>query len=321
MLYFTAAYRPPIHDRNGGDLSARADKASATDARRALAAALRQLHSDAGKPSSRKVAAAGSVSHTTIADALAGRRVPSWSTLEEMVLHLKGDVASFRRLWEEASAPASSPLDHSQGAPLYPHGAGSGSAVAMTGNSDLGRFGSIGVGVSGTSIGNLEYHRRAEVAGQPVRLAPRPMFLAGRESLLAELDARLTSGPGPQLVALCGLGGTGKTSVAVEYAHQHLAEMWVCWQFAAEDPVMLAAEFGVLAAQLGARETADPRDSVTSVHTLLARAEASWLVVFEQRPEPGRGGAIRTARRTGAGGDHDPESALATWPSPRRAGP
>jgi hypothetical protein len=52
----------------------------------------------------------------------------------------------------------------------------------------------------------------------PVRLAPRPVFLAGREGLLAELDARLAGGPGrpgPRVAVLCGLGGAGKTSVAV----------------------------------------------------------------------------------------------------------
>jgi hypothetical protein len=267
-------------------LTTRVHNASATDARGALAAALRQLHSDAGKPSSRKVAAGiGSVSHTTIADALAGRRVPSWSTLEEMVLHLEGDVPPFRRLWEEANALAPRLPDPNQVAAPHPHRVGLGPAVARAGDSDLGRLGSMSADLSGTTTGRLEYHRRAEVASQPVRLAPRPMFLAGRESLLTDLDARLAGGPGPQLVALCGLGGTGKTSVAVEYAHQHLAEMWVCWQFAAEDPGILAAEFGVLAAQLGARETADPRDSVTSVHTLLARAEARWLVVFDNVPD------------------------------------
>ena len=73
--------------------------------------------------------------------------------------------------------------------------------------------------------------------------------------------------------ALCGLGGAGKTSVAVEYAHRHLAEVGVCWQFAAEDPAVLAAEFAVLAAQLGAREVADARDPVASVHAVLASQE------------------------------------------------
>ena len=83
-------------------------------------------------------------------------------------------------------------------------------------------------------------------AGLALRLAPRPVFLAGREELLAELDARLArrmTAPGRGWRSLCGLGGAGKTSVAIEYAHRHLAEVGVCWQFPAEDPAVLAAEF------------------------------------------------------------------------------
>lgn len=66
-------------------------------------------------------------------------------------------------------------------------------------------------------------------AGRVLRLAPRPVFLAGREELLAELDTRLSrdDGAGPRVAALCGLGGAGKTSVAVEYAHRHLGEVGV----------------------------------------------------------------------------------------------
>ncbi len=124
-------------------------------------------------------------------------------------------------------------------------------------------------------------------AGLALRLAPRPVFLAGREELLAELDARLggDDGAGPRVAVLCGPGGAGKTSVAVEYAHRHLAEVEVCWQFPAEDPAVLAAEFAVLAAQLGPREVADPRDPVASVHAVLARPQAGWLVVFDNVPD------------------------------------
>jgi hypothetical protein len=45
-------------------------------------------------------------------------------------------------------------------------------------------------------------------AGRVLRLAPRPVFLAGRDELLADLDTRLTAGPGagPRVVALYGLG-------------------------------------------------------------------------------------------------------------------
>src|SRR5262249_12165860 len=101
--------------------------------------------------------------------------------------------------------------------------------------------------------------------GRALRLAPRPVFLAGREELMAELDARLTCDDGarPRVVALYGLGGVGKTSVALEYAHRHLGQVGLAWQFPAEDPTVLAATFGELAAQLGARDGGDP---VASVH-------------------------------------------------------
>jgi hypothetical protein len=125
--------------------------------------------------------------------------------------------------------------------------------------------------------------KHAAVGGAvlPVRLAPRPEFLAGRESLLGHLDVLLAGGPGqagPRTAILCGLGGAGKTSVAVEYAHRHVTEVAVCWQFAAHDPAVLAAEFAVLAAQLGVRDAGDP---VASVHGVLARQQAGWLVVFD----------------------------------------
>ena len=87
------------------------------------------------------------------------------------------------------------------------------------------------------------------------------------------------------MVALCGLGGAGKTSVAVEYAHRHLAEVGVAWQFPAEDPAVLAAGFGELAAQLGARDLADTRDPVASVHAVLAGYPAGWLLVFDNAPD------------------------------------
>ncbi len=120
-------------------------------------------------------------------------------------------------------------------------------------------------------------------AGRPVSLAPRPV-LVGREGLLAVLDARLTGGdaPWPRIVALHGMGGAGKTSVAVEYAHRHQATAGVVWQFPAEDSAVLADEFARLAAQLGAvGGLLDPRDPVASVHAVLADAATPWLLVFD----------------------------------------
>jgi Tetratricopeptide repeat len=80
---------------------------------------------------------------------------------------------------------------------------------------------------------------------------------------------------------LYGLGGAGKTSVAVEYAYRHLAEVGVAWQFSAENAAVLAAGFAELAAQLGVRGLADTRDPVASVHAVLARFREPWLLIFD----------------------------------------
>jgi hypothetical protein len=125
-------------------------------------------------------------------------------------------------------------------------------------------------------------------AGLVLRLAPRPPFLAGREDMLAELDARLSAGDGqePRVVALHGLAGAGKTSLALAYAHNHLAEGGITWQFAAEDPAVLAAGFTELAAQLGARERAGGGDPVALVHAALAGYPGRWLLMFDNAPGP-----------------------------------
>src|ERR1035438_5530659 len=61
-----------------------------------LASALQSLHALKGAPSVRTLARqVGDVSHTTVADALAGRRVPSWPVLEGIVRVLGGEQERF----------------------------------------------------------------------------------------------------------------------------------------------------------------------------------------------------------------------------------
>jgi hypothetical protein len=147
--------------------------------------------------------------------------------------------------------------------------------------------GSVVADGGGTVIGRVLYQQGREVTGKPVRLADPPPLLAGREDLLAELDTWLTGGDdsSPRNVALCGLAGAGKTSVALAYAHRHLAEVAVAWQFPAGDTTVLAAGFAELATRLGARDLAGIQDPVTSVHAVLARSAAPWLLIFDNAAE------------------------------------
>jgi Tetratricopeptide repeat len=91
--------------------------------------------------------------------------------------------------------------------------------------------------------------------------------------------------------------------MAMEYAHRQLGEVGVAWQFPAEDPAVLVAGFGQLAAQLGAGDSGDP---VAKVHGMLAASPARWLLVFDNAPDrasvasfvppAGRGRVLITSR-------------------------
>ena len=174
--------------------------------------------------------------------------------------------------------------------------------------SDLqGLIQGLSTGIQG-ALDKRERRRAGQVAaGRVLRLAPRPVFLAGREDLLAELDARLTgdSEGGPRVVALCGLGGAGKTSAAVEYAHRQLGGVTVAWQFAAEDPAVLAAGFGELAAQLGVADGGGTRWPRCTRCWPTARRSGCWCSITRQIVRsvaagscrrPGRGRVLITSR-------------------------
>jgi hypothetical protein len=121
-----------------------------------------------------------------------------------------------------------------------------------------------------------------------VRLAPRPRPLAGREELLAEMDSLLspTGRPDLRVVALCGLGGVGKTSLAVEYFYRHKDDLPVVWTFAAENRESLRDGFSELAVQLSDPDVGGPGDPVAKVHRMLADRSADWLLVFDNAPYP-----------------------------------
>ncbi|RAO31253.1 hypothetical protein ONO23_04079 [Micromonospora noduli] len=67
---------------------------------------LRALRTAAGDPSFRKMAGrSGRISHTTLHEAAAGTRFPSWETVREFVRACEADEVQWRRRWEDAQRP------------------------------------------------------------------------------------------------------------------------------------------------------------------------------------------------------------------------
>jgi tetratricopeptide (TPR) repeat protein len=120
-----------------------------------------------------------------------------------------------------------------------------------------------------------------------VPLARNPNF-TGRDSEITLLYNRLTSGgPNTSFQAVSGLGGVGKTQLALEYAYRHAHAYRVVWWLRAEEPATLAADFADLARALNlpGRNDADQRLAIDAVKRWLAEHQR-WLLIFDTAREP-----------------------------------
>ncbi|MEG8275212.1 FxSxx-COOH system tetratricopeptide repeat protein [Streptomyces sp. AHA2] len=117
------------------------------------------------------------------------------------------------------------------------------------------------------------------------RLPPRNVHFTGRDDALRELRRRLTSAGDTATQVVHGLGGVGKTQLAVEYAYRHLSKYRFVAFVDAEDPDLIATQFASLARELGLREVGSEQ-AVSGVYSSL-RDRRPWLIVFDNAENPG----------------------------------
>jgi len=105
----------------------------------------------------------------------------------------------------------------------------------------------------------------------------------GREEHLASLKMALSSGkPAAFTQAIHGLGGVGKTQLALEYAYRNVAEYDVVWWVRSEEPATLAADYANLADALDLPEK-EATDQVLIIKAVKQWLEQNlkWLLVFD----------------------------------------
>ena len=111
----------------------------------------------------------------------------------------------------------------------------------------------------------------------------RNMNFTGREEILSDLRNALESGkPAALTQAISGLGGVGKSQLAIEYAYRHGLSYEIVWWMHSEQPATLRAEYAGLAVKLDLPEqqAQDQRITVEAVKEWLRRNK-NWLLIFD----------------------------------------
>jgi len=175
----------------------------------------------------------------------------------------------------------------------------------------------VHVGERGLPAGGLAGLLRGR--GGRVWSIPQPVrSFTGRGQQLTDLHAQLAGGQAAALVpttALHGMGGVGKTQLALAYAHHYQDDYQLGWWIPAETELTITAALAALAAELGLPADLPPAEMAARLLGLLADQDG-WLLVFDNAPGaaalapflPGRGGGhvLVTSRNAAWQGVADP---------------
>ncbi|MFJ6812951.1 FxSxx-COOH system tetratricopeptide repeat protein [Streptomyces avermitilis] len=119
----------------------------------------------------------------------------------------------------------------------------------------------------------------------------RNQTFTGRNVILTQVREQLRSGMSvvlPQPQALTGLGGVGKTQVALEYVHRFMADYDLVWWTSAESVDNVVASLAELGARIGAPGGEDMALVSRETVQMLARGVPTkrWILIFDNADNP-----------------------------------
>jgi tetratricopeptide (TPR) repeat protein len=110
----------------------------------------------------------------------------------------------------------------------------------------------------------------------PVR---NPNF-TGRTRDLAHLDNLLVRNKTVTIQAIRGMGGVGKTQLAIEHCHRHAEQYKLVWWISSENPAMIPGQLQLLGAALDLELPSDAGDAALLLLSDLHQRR-DWLLVFD----------------------------------------
>ncbi|MFC1405968.1 MULTISPECIES: FxSxx-COOH system tetratricopeptide repeat protein [Streptacidiphilus] len=121
---------------------------------------------------------------------------------------------------------------------------------------------------------------------------PRNPAFTGRSAILDRLRDQLRGGnPAvvlPTPTTLYGLGGVGKTQVALEYAHRFMADYDLVWWVDAEQPDQVMLSLAELAVKLDLRPGDNAAEAAEAAREALWQSSkvGRWLLIFDNADRP-----------------------------------
>lgn len=144
-----------------------------------------------------------------------------------------------------------------------------------------------GRGTAGVLTGRGETGPRLPGVLPPVwNIGPRNPGFVGRDAALGSLHERLRCGGAAVVQALHGMGGVGKTQLAIEYAYRYAGAYDLAWWVSAEETGLIGERYAALAAEL--KLTGPHAETLTAVSALRAylRGHSRWLLVLDNAESP-----------------------------------
>ncbi len=168
----------------------------------------------------------------------------------------------------------------------------------------------LGLGICFVTLAILEgwrtHTQRSSGALRAIKLPARNRQFIGRTAQLDTVRETLLHQRQLTIQAINGIGGVGKTTLALEYGHRYLSEYDIVWWIDAEDPRLIPGHLVALGTALGLRSGSAESVRIRTIQYLANHPR--WLLIYDNAVSVaatkdhlpiGRGHVLITSRASG----------------------